>query len=69
MHVSQDPIQVAAFAGFAQHAQRTQSTIQRTGVDKILAIRFGGGVGGANIKNMYTDYTPLAPQTRRTTEY
>ena len=40
--------------------------VQRTGVDKILAIRFWGGVGGANIKNMYT---PLAPQTRRTTEY
>ena len=37
--------------------------IQRTCVDKISAIRFWGGVGGANIKNLYT---PLAPQTRRT---
>ena len=40
--------------------------IQRTGVDKISAIRFWGGVGGANIKN---PATPLAPQIRRTTEY
>ena len=40
--------------------------VQRTCADKILAIRFWGGVGGANIKNLYT---PLAPQTRRTTEY
>ena len=41
-------------------------SIQRTCVDKISAIRFWGGVGGADIKNLYT---PLAPQTRRTTEY
>ena len=40
--------------------------IQRTCVDKIPAIRSWGGVGGANIKN---PATPLAPQTRRTTEY
>ena len=40
--------------------------IQRTGVDKIPAIRSWGGVGGANIKN---PATPLAPQTRCTTEY
>jgi hypothetical protein len=41
-------------------------SLQRTGVDKISAIRFWGGVGGANIKNLYT---PLAPQTRRTAGY
>ena len=40
--------------------------IQRTGVDKILVIRFWGAVGGANIKNMAM---ALAPQTRRTMEY
>ena len=42
------------------------AALQRTGVDKIPAIRFWGGVGGANIKN---PATPLAPQaqTRRTT--
>ena len=40
--------------------------IQRTCVDKISAIRFWGGVGGANIKN---PATPLAPQIRRTMEY
>ena len=39
--------------------------LQRTCVDKILAIRFWGGVGGANIKNLATS---LAPQTRRTVE-
>ena len=40
--------------------------IQQTDVDKSAAIRLWGGVGGAKNKNMYT---PLAPQTRRTTEY
>ena len=47
-------------------AQRSARKVQRTGVDKISAIRFWGGVGGANIKN---PATPLVPQTRRTTEY
>ena len=42
------------------------SGIQRTCVDKSLAIRTWGGVGGANIKK---PATPLAPQPRRTTEY
>ena len=45
---------------------RKPIVLQRTGVDKISAIRFWGGVGVADIKNLYT---PLAPQTRRTTEY
>ena len=44
----------------------TPLPLQRTCADKIPAIRFWGGVGGADIKNLYT---PLAPQTRRTTEY
>ena len=37
--------------------------LQRTGVDKILAIRFWGGVGGANIKNMTIVHPTRPPNT------
>ena len=56
-------------AGLVQPVQlQFYYLVQRTGVDKILAIRLWGGVGGANVKNMYTPLV-LAPQTRHTTEY
>ena len=73
MHVKELDIWMKKFIrGFSyivsdtkRYASKADGNLQRTGVDKSAATRFWGGVGGANIKNLYT---PLAPQTRRTAE-